>query len=198
VIDGKEYWLVEPGDYNDYKELSQKTGIPEKYLKQGFNNITFTPGELLDVTGARQLYIQAEYSRFVTPLRLDQVPPSERYSIEVNPPLPVPGGGTISSTSGRIARLTQKGLDHIVVRHWATSGAKGAGKFLNGTGVKQLKSMIDEAVQKGTASSGRFGRTQYEYDFGRQIGTDIKGRVATRIRVVVEASGEVVTAFPIK
>lgn len=28
------------------------------------------------------------------------------------------------------ARLTQIGLEHIVARHWFTSGAKGAGEFI--------------------------------------------------------------------
>lgn len=41
------------------------------------------------------------------------------------------------------ANLTQKGLDHIVARHWFTSGAKGAGKFAEGTTGAGLKSMIN-------------------------------------------------------
>jgi hypothetical protein len=196
VIDGKEYWQVEPGDQEDYLRLAKKTGIPEEYLRKGFANQSFNPGELLDVTGARQLYVQAEFNRFVSILTLDQVPPSERYRIEIGPPVPLPGIGRIGS--GRIGQLTQKALDHIVLRHWATSGAKGAGKFLAGTTGKELKSLIKEAVQKGAKSASRFGRTEYVHDFGRQIGTDIKGRVASRIKVVVEASGEVVTAYPIK
>ena len=35
-----------------------------------------------------------------------------------------------------------------------------------------------------------------EHDFGRQIGVDISGNPATRIRVVVRPDGTVVTAFP--
>jgi RHS repeat-associated protein len=196
VIDGKEYWQVEPGDQEDYARLSKKTGIPEGYLRKGFGNQNFNPGELLDVTGARQLYIQAEFSRFVSIVPSDQVPPAVRYSIDIGPPIPLPAIGRIAS--GRIAQLTQKALDHIVLRHWATSGAKGAGKFLAGTTGKEVKSLIEDAVQKGAKSASRFGRTEYVQDFGRQIGTDIKGRVASRLKVVVEASGEVVTAYPIK
>ncbi len=100
---------------------------------------------------------------------------------------------------GFTPRLTQQGLEHIVLRHWATSGAKGAGKFLSGTTAKMLKSMIQEAAAScRTLTSSRFGRLILEYDFGRQIGIDIAGNVATRLRVIVESTGEVVTAFPIK
>jgi len=41
-------------------------------------------------------------------------------------------------------------------------------------------------------------RRRIEYDFGWQIGVDQFQNPATRIRVVVEPTGEVVTAFPIR
>jgi RHS repeat-associated protein len=95
-------------------------------------------------------------------------------------------------------RLTQKGLEHIVERHWATSGAKGAGKFAEGTGVADLRAMIDRTVWQGTSRANTMGRpgTIFEYNFGWQIGIDINRNAASNLRVVVSPRGEVITAFP--
>ena len=35
-------------------------------------------------------------------------------------------------------------------------------------------------------------------DLGRAIGTDVEGKVTTVLRIVIEADGSVVTAFPIR
>ena len=61
-----------------------------------------------------------------------------------------------------------------------------------------LREMINEAVANGRSSENTHGRPGeiYEYDFGRPIGTTIDGGPATRLRVVVNARGQVVTAFP--
>jgi hypothetical protein len=58
--------------------------------------------------------------------------------------------------------------------------------------------MINEAVANGRSRENTHGRPGeiYEYDFGRPIGTTIDGGPATRLRVVVNARGQVVTAFP--
>ena len=39
------------------------------------------------------------------------------------------------------------------------------------------------------------GRTVYEKDFGRTVGSDPQGPV-TKVRTVVEPNGEIVTSFP--
>jgi hypothetical protein len=89
-------------------------------------------------------------------------------------------------------------LDHIIARHWPTSGASGAGKFAQGTTGRSLLDMIKEGVGKGVSRPNTRNRpgTIFEHDFGRQIGVDISGNPATRIRVVVRPDGTVVTAFP--
>jgi hypothetical protein len=71
--------------------------------------------------------------------------------------------------------LLQKDLDHIIARHWATSGARGAGEFLDGTTGKNLLDMVNDAVRRGASRPNTNGRagTIFELDFGRQIGTDI-------------------------
>jgi RHS repeat-associated protein len=101
--------------------------------------------------------------------------------------------------AGRIAgRLTQEGLEHIVLRHWATSGAKGAGKFLAGTTARSLKAMINQALEQGAVRANTAGRVGQivELDFGKQIGVSMSGGAATRLRVVLSPDGTVITAFP--
>jgi hypothetical protein len=97
-----------------------------------------------------------------------------------------------------VARLTQKGLEHIAERHLFTTGAQNAGKFAEGMGARAIRDMIGEAVAKGAARPNTLGRPGqiFEYNFGRAIGTDIAGNAANNLRVVVNPAGEVVTAFP--
>jgi RHS repeat-associated protein len=94
--------------------------------------------------------------------------------------------------------LTQDGLEHIVLRHWATSGAARAGKFGPGTSARNLRDMIDDAVRGGASRPNTNGRPGmiFEYDFGRLIGKSISGRASTRLRVIVAPNGHVITAFP--
>lgn len=96
------------------------------------------------------------------------------------------------------ADLTQQGLEHIVERHWVTSGAKGASKFLKGTTARSLKDMIGTATTKGAFRPNTLGRagTIAEYNFGKAIGTTSKGLPASNLRVVIGPKGNVITAFP--
>jgi len=71
-------------------------------------------------------------------------------------------------------KLLQKDLDHIIARHWATTVRRGASR---------------------ANTNGRAG-TIFELDFGRQIGTDIAGKIATKLHVVLRPDGTVITAFP--
>lgn len=102
------------------------------------------------------------------------------------------------SASKQTARLTSESLEHIIERHWATSGAKNAGKFSEGTTSHSLQGMINKAVAKGTARPNTHGRPGQivEHDFGRTIGIDSKGNEASRLRVVTNPNGIVKTAFP--
>ena len=116
--------------------------------------------------------------------------------------IPGPKGGAATKllTGGRArAILTQDRLEHIVFRHWATSSAAGAEKFSPGTTARSLRALIEEAVAGGVALSNTRGRAGsiLEYDFGRQIGIDVSGQAATRLRVVLRPDNTVFTAFPI-
>ena len=94
-------------------------------------------------------------------------------------------------------KLTQAALEHIVERHWFSSGAAKAGKFLREIDARKLKSMIEQAAAKGKWAPDRLGRSRIEFDFGRQIGIDMNGNPVTRIRLIIEGNLDVVTAFPI-
>jgi hypothetical protein len=94
--------------------------------------------------------------------------------------------------------LTQRAVRHIMERHWPDSTAAGAGKFQNGITEEGLRVLINQAVQNGRSRPNSNGRPGviYEYDFQHQIGTNINGQPATRLRVVVNNRNQVVTAFP--
>lgn len=96
------------------------------------------------------------------------------------------------------ATLTQQGLEHIILRHWFTSGAKGAGKFAQGTTGASLKEMIHTATTKGTFRANTRNRagTIAEYNFGRVIGTTSSGAPASNLRVIIGTNGNVISAFP--
>ena len=76
--------------------------------------------------------------------------------------------------------------------------AAGAGKFQYGITEDGLRALINQAVQHGHSRLNTNDRPGviYEYDFQRQIGTNIDGQPATRLRVVVNNRNRVVTAFP--
>src|ERR1700730_9247722 len=94
--------------------------------------------------------------------------------------------------------LTEKAFRHIMERHWPNRTAPGAGKFKSGIKEDSLRALINEGggnVHTRMNTNGRPG-VIYEYDFHRQIGTNIDGQPATRLRVVVNKRNQVVTAFP--
>jgi hypothetical protein len=99
--------------------------------------------------------------------------------------------------ASRTARLTQEGVEHIALRHFPTSGTTGAGKFAM-TSLREVRSLIIEAIEKGAARANTRGRpgSIFEYDFGRQIGTNVAGAPATKLRVVITPDSIVKTAFP--
>ena len=112
----------------------------------------------------------------------------------------------ISMAAGQVAggdahqqvTLNQWAIRHIRQRHWPDSPAVGTGKFAPGITEDSLREMIYEAVANGHPRENTHGRSGeiYEYDFGRPIGTTINGGAASRLRVVVNTRGQVVTAFP--
>jgi hypothetical protein len=112
--------------------------------------------------------------------------------------VPVADGQGVTENSHRQVTLSRWALRHIQQRHWPDSTAQGAGKFAVGITEETLREMINEAVANGRLRENTHGRPGeiYEYDLGHPIGTTIDGGPATRLRVVVNGRGQVVTAFP--
>ena len=104
----------------------------------------------------------------------------------------------VTEDAGQQVKLSRWALRHIQQRHWPDSPAQGAGKFAPGITEDSLREMINEAVANGRYRENTHGRPGevYEYDFGRPIGITINGSPASRLRVVVNPRGQVVTAFP--
>jgi hypothetical protein len=105
---------------------------------------------------------------------------------------------TAYTNSASSVIVTQKSLEHIIDRHWSTSGAEGAGKFVQGTSTEDLREMIEITATKGRYrpnTNGRPGKIA-EYNFEKVIGTTINGSPASRLRVVIAPDSYVITAFP--
>ncbi len=115
-----------------------------------------------------------------------------------------------ASTGGRMAgsamralprggvKLTQGGLEHIVYRHWATSGFDKVGKFAPGSTARSVRQMVEDTARNGAMRSNTAGRpgTIFEHDLGRTIGTNGAGDPTSRLRVVASPDATVITAFP--
>jgi hypothetical protein len=113
----------------------------------------------------------------------------------------VKAGERTAALSGEVratATILQRDLEHIVARHWPRSAAKAAGKFAPETRLRAFVEMVQKTVANGAARPNTRNRagTIFEYTFDRVIGTDIAGKATARLRVVVNPSGNVVTAFP--
>jgi hypothetical protein len=58
--------------------------------------------------------------------------------------------------------------------------------------------MIDNVAQNGTIrpnTQGRPGRI-FEHDLGQHIGTNGKGKLTSRLRVITDDDSNVITSFP--
>jgi hypothetical protein len=91
-------------------------------------------------------------------------------------------------------------LQHLLDNHAPDSTVPNKGKFGPGTTTADVKQMVNETIEKDPEGKpntrGRAG-TGYESDLGRTVGTTNKGVSTSWMRVVVNASGKIVTAYPI-
>lgn len=102
-------------------------------------------------------------------------------------------------TGVRSSKLTQQAVEHIAVRHLASSGATNAGKFLPNTSLKELKGLVSTALEKGAIKPNTQGRpgSIVEFAFDKAVGVTSKGQETNKLRVVVQ-DGKIITAFPVK
>jgi hypothetical protein len=89
------------------------------------------------------------------------------------------------------------GLEHIVYRHWHSSGFVHASKFEADIGIKELRGIIHDAAIRGTGWRVEGASRVIESNIGRVIGTDPAGHATSWVSVVINQAGEVVTAYPI-
>ncbi len=98
----------------------------------------------------------------------------------------------------RLAQGNRKmGLEHIVYRHWHSSGFANASKFGAEIGVKELRGIIYAAATRGTGWRVEGASRVIEANVGRVIGTDPAGHATSWVSVVINQADEVVTAYPI-
>jgi RHS repeat-associated protein len=89
----------------------------------------------------------------------------------------------------------RSGLEHIVLRHWHSSGFSGTSKFGANVGLRELRNMVEGATGRWrTEGASRVLDT----NVGKVIGTDAAGDASTWLRIVTNKSGDVITAYPIR
>jgi RHS repeat-associated protein len=91
----------------------------------------------------------------------------------------------------------KRGLEHIVARHWWSTGVEGVSKFAKNIGGKELKNLIKEASLSGEAWRVEGKSRVLEANLGKVIGTDMTGKETSWIRIVVDEAGKVISAYPI-
>ena len=109
----------------------------------------------------------------------------------------VKGGSALldAATAADKAFITAERMGHIVERHAFGSAAKDAGKFTKGADIAGL---ISQALKSDATliKPGGGGRYVFEHTFNRAIGMTREGSISTSLRVVLDRSGKVITAFP--
>jgi len=89
------------------------------------------------------------------------------------------------------------GLDHIKEGHWHNSTKPNKSKFLKSIDEKGLENLINEAVHKSQGWRIDKGSFVLEVDMGRIIGLDPTGKATRMLRIVADAAGNVISAYPI-
>ena len=91
-------------------------------------------------------------------------------------------------------------IDHILDRHGPGSSAPRTGKFSDGTTTDDIKQMVDETIEKdpaGEPNTGNRPGTRYLANLGRTVGRASNGSPTSWVRVVIDESGKIKTAFPV-
>ena len=93
------------------------------------------------------------------------------------------------------AFMTAERLEHIVERHSFGSLAPNAGKFADGADIPGL---VVQALKSDATllKPGAHGRFIFEHTFRQSIGVNSRGVVSYTLRVVLDRTGKVITAFP--
>ncbi|MFC7449722.1 putative T7SS-secreted protein [Rhodococcus daqingensis] len=85
-------------------------------------------------------------------------------------------------------------IEHVMYRHGPDSGFEGVGRFLPGTSVSDIRTMVNQVLAHGDLNmQGNGVRVSYEFD--RPIGTARSGDPVNSMEVIVR-DGWIKTAFP--
>jgi hypothetical protein len=95
-------------------------------------------------------------------------------------------------------RISPATMQHILDLHGPDSKTQPSSKYTPGATEQTIRALIAETLSKGkaSASTGNQGGTRYDYSFPQPIGTTMAGGPATRLRVVLNETGEITTAYP--
>jgi RHS repeat-associated protein len=89
------------------------------------------------------------------------------------------------------------GLEHILREQSFNAGLKGKSMFLRGMGHIEVRALINQAARNGAAWRVEGSSRVLETSVGCLIGTDAKGVPTSVLRVVTNANGSVITAYPV-
>jgi len=173
-----------------YKPFGEATVHPHSAVE---NNFRFA-GQYYDAeTGLHynyHRYYDPKTGRYLTPdpIGLAGMDPNLYVYAGLNPINTIDPDGL--KVVGSIIRWTEKGLNHIIRRHVTRKKELDASKYIKPSQIKKLAERTVRNPDKVTPQG--YGRTLYEKQFGRDIGT--KGERINR--VVLERTKESVTAFP--
>jgi RHS repeat-associated protein len=143
VFGGQTYWEVAEGD--SYSSLSKATGIAVGLLQQFFQNVTFHPGELVDLTGFGAWY-DRNYRRVVTPIRSWDLP-VDGWRIELTPSLPIPGIGRLKRVTGldtnKLIDIERRGAQALRNTEGRLVVSRQAfGEFLQGSTLAKVNALL--------------------------------------------------------
>lgn len=89
------------------------------------------------------------------------------------------------------------GLEHIVRRHWHSSGVTGTSKFGKDIGLKELRDIVNQAASSSASWHAVGSSYVLEATLSRIVGQIPTGQFTNRMRIVTDQTGRVITAYPI-
>jgi hypothetical protein len=124
---------------------------------------------------------------------------NDRYSVATNTAddlLALPGARQVDASWGAGAYRhggAMSTIEHINYRHAWNSGFENVSRFADGTSVRQILGLVDDALRYGTVSQNG---GKVVWNTGRTIGVDQAGNAVSGIQVYVQ-DGIIKTAFPV-
>ncbi|MCC6161766.1 MAG: RHS repeat-associated core domain-containing protein [Acidobacteria bacterium] len=91
------------------------------------------------------------------------------------------------------------GMEHILLRHASNAvTTTSVSRFAQGMGPSEIRALVSEATRGSTAWRVEGASRVLDVNMGRAIGTDHAGSATSGLRIVTDAAGSVITAYPIR